>query len=224
MLTKEILKNTNLGKLLSNDCLDAVFPILASNSFVKTFESGEVVLHRGDSADHIMIIKEGLVKSYDYTARGEQIFFYYFSQHQVAGLVSCINNSLYQADNVAEQKTTIIYIRRDNYMKACSLIPEFQGAVLRLICRNAEKQIEISILSRCKYAKDRLCLWLFHQYAHTRSITIPIEFTIESLANFLGLTRACLSKELHRLEADGVIALSRKKIQIKDLEALKQYI
>lgn len=221
MLTKELLKNTDLGKHLSQDCLDAVFPILVRNSFSKTFETGEIIRRRGDPAEHLMVVKDGLMKSFDYTKRGEQIFFYYFSRNQMAGLISCINNTLSQADDVAEQRTTIVYIAREDYLRACQLIPEFQGEVLRLVCRNADRQIEISILSRCKYARDRLCLWLFHQYTNTRSINIPIEFTIESLANFLGLTRACLSKELHALEAEGMIQLARKKIQIRDLNKLR---
>lgn len=224
MLTKELLKSTRLGRRLSDDCIEAVFPILARNSFSRTYVSGETILRRGDPRDHLMIVKEGLIKSYDYTSRGEQIFFYYFSRGHVAGLVGCLNNTLSLSDNVAEQETTVVFIPRDDYERACRLIPEFQGEVLRLICQNADRQIEISILSRCKYAKDRLCMWLFHQYSHTRSINIPIEFTIESLANFLGLTRTCLSKELHALEAEGVIQLGRKKIQIIDLKKLESYV
>lgn len=171
-----------------------------------------------------MIIKNGLIKSYNFTIRGEQIFFYYFSRHQIAGLVGCINHDVSSSDNVAERETTVVFVPREDYLSACRLIPEFQTEVLNLICKNADKQIEISILSRCKYAKDRLCLWLYHQYVHTRTTNIPIEFSIASLANFLGLTRACLSKELHGLEAEGIIALSRKEILIKDLDKLERYI
>lgn len=224
MLTKELLKNTDIGKRLSSDCLDAVFPILMKNSYSRTFESGEVIRHRGDPAENLMIVKDGCIKSVDYTKRGEQMFFYYFSRYEVAGLIGCINNTFSRSDNVAEQRTTIVYVPRGDYLRACALIPEFQGEVLRLICRKADKQIEISILSRCKYARDRLCLWLFHQYTHTRNINISIDFTIEALANFLGLTRACLSKELHTLESEGIIELARRKIRIKDLNKLKKYI
>lgn len=224
LLTKELLKSTQLGKHLSTDCIDALYPILSRNSFSKTFNSGESVLRRGDPHEHLMIIKDGLIKAYNFTIRGEQIFFYYFSRHQIAGLVGCINHDLSRSDNVAERATTVIFVPREDYLSACRLIPEFQTEVLNLVCKNANRQIEISILSRCKYAKDRLCLWLYHQYTYTRATNIPIEFTITSLANFLGLTRACLSKELHGLETEGIIELSRKEILIRDLKKLEQYV
>lgn len=224
MLTIDLLKRTDLSQSLSPECLDAVYSIFAKKSFSRTFEPGEILIRKGDPFNYLLIVESGLIKSFDYTTRGELIFFYYFSQYHIAGLVSCTLGSNASSDYVANQKTTITYIPRESYLSACRLLPEFQGAVLKRVCKNAERQIEISILSRCKYAKDRLCLWLFHQYTNTRAISIPIEFTIESLSNYLGLTRTCLSKELHTLEAEGVISLSRKEIQIKDLETLKKYI
>ena len=225
MLTKDLLKQTDFGKRLSASQLDAVFPILSKNTFSKEFKQGEIVRQFGTQQNYIMLITSGVVKSYNFTRRGERIFFYYFSTGSIIGLLSCMNsNEVSMAEDVADKDTCMIFIPKANFLEACRLIPSFESILFHMVCNLAQRQLEISILSRCKYAKDRLCLYLLHEYSVQHSTVIPFHFTIESLANYLSLTRSVLSRELHALEDEGLIEIRKKEIIIKNLEKIKEYV
>ncbi len=224
MLTKDFFSQTDLGKLLSEHCLDAVYPVLRKNSFEKHYEPGDVVSKIGERREYIIFVKTGGVKAYTYTPHGEGIFFYYFQAKSTIGLVAAISKSIILSQDIAENSTDLIFVPRDNLMNALTLVPDFAQVVLNLVCQNANRQIEISILSRRKYAIDRICMYLYLHHRHTKNDVISIPFTMEVMANYLGLTRSVLSKELHTLEKEGIIQLRKKEIQILDLESLESYI
>ena len=225
MFTKNLLRQTEFGKRLSDIQLDAVYPILSRNTFSREYKQGDIVRQFGTQQNYIMLITKGVVKSYNFTRRGERIFFYYFSTGSTIGLLSCMSpTEVSMAEDIADKDTSMICIPKSNFQEACRLIPSFESILFHTVCDLAQRQIEITILSRCKYAKDRLCLYLLHEYSLHHSTVIPFHFTIESLANYLSLTRSVLSKELHSLEDEGVIELRKKEILIKDLEKLKDYV
>ncbi len=76
MLTKELLIKNDIGKSLSAACIDHVYPILAQNSFRRTFSPGDALHHIGDQIRYITILEKGVARSYTYTQRGEQILFF----------------------------------------------------------------------------------------------------------------------------------------------------
>ncbi len=76
MLTKELLIRNDIGKTLSSACIEQVYPILAQNSFRRTFSPGDSLHHSGDPIHYITILEKGFARSYIYTQRGEQVLFF----------------------------------------------------------------------------------------------------------------------------------------------------
>ena len=51
---------------------------------------------------------------------------------------------------------------------------------------------------------------------------IQVSMTREQLADFLGVTRPSLCRELMKMQKDGLITVSRRVIRILDKDALEQ--
>ncbi|MCR5665627.1 MAG: Crp/Fnr family transcriptional regulator [Eubacterium sp.] len=224
MLSIEILKQNDVGATLSQECLEQVMPILDQNAFRKEVSAGETIHNVGDTIHYITILEEGSASSYCYTKKGEQILFFLFRQNESIGMLSIAGQSTYRADMVADKPGKVIYIPRENYLKAMQKSPEFLRAVLAYICAKADEQLDISILARFKYANDRICYYLYQQCMRTGDMQVPIQQSIENMANYLGLSRSVLSKGLHALEKAGVVKLETGKVIVLDLEKLKDSI
>jgi CRP-like cAMP-binding protein len=69
-------------------------------------------------------------------------------------------------------------------------------------------------------ATERLCRWMLRARDLSDSDTLP--FTQEFLAEMLGVRRTTVSPVAHTLQAAGMIQYRRGKIQIMDLEGLRE--
>lgn len=82
-----------------------------------------------------------------------------------------------------------------------------------LAARALYQNDRIQILSKAKI-RDRLCTYLSQceRRAGARSFTIPFDRT--SLAVYLGVNRSALSREMGKMQAEGLIRAVGKKIEI----------
>ena len=67
--------------------------------------------------------------------------------------------------------------------------------------------------------RERIAIWLIDSMDSEGKITIRMKR--EELADFLGVARPSLSRELMRMQADGLIEVSKKYIYIKDQDSIE---
>ena len=72
----------------------------------------------------------------------------------------------------------------------------------------------------CKSLRGRICLWLLEQRDQTGSDTFTITMTRAELAAYLNCDRSALSRELSRMQEDGLIELFRSTFKLLDPERL----
>ncbi|MFR0078363.1 MAG: helix-turn-helix domain-containing protein [Blautia sp.] len=53
---------------------------------------------------------------------------------------------------------------------------------------------------------------------------MSLNLSREEMADELNVTRPSLSRELGKMQEEGILSLSRKQIQIKDQELLEEYL
>ena len=73
----------------------------------------------------------------------------------------------------------------------------------------------------CKSLRGRICLWLLEQRDQTGSDTFTITMTRAELAAYLNCDRSALSRELSRMQEDGLIELFRGSFKLPDPERLR---
>ena len=89
--------------------------------------------------------------------------------------------------------------------------------------RSADKYFSLDCrleLLCCKSLRGRICLWLLEQRDQTGSDTFTITMTRAELAAYLNCDRSALSRELSRMQEDGLIELFRSTFKLLDPERL----
>ena len=67
--------------------------------------------------------------------------------------------------------------------------------------------------------RERIAIWLIDSMDEEENV--ELRMNREQLADFLGVARPSLSRELMRMQADGLIQVSKKKIAIRNRQALE---
>ena len=68
--------------------------------------------------------------------------------------------------------------------------------------------------------RERIAIWLLD--AADEKSEVALKMNREQLADFLGVARPSLSRELMKMQADGLIEVSKKMIKLRDRMALEQ--
>ena len=67
--------------------------------------------------------------------------------------------------------------------------------------------------------RERIAIWLIDSMDEKGNVILKMNR--EQLADFLGVARPSLSRELMRMQKDGLIRVERKTIEVCDREALE---
>ena len=67
--------------------------------------------------------------------------------------------------------------------------------------------------------RERIAIWLIDSMDENG--LVDLKMNREQLADFLGVARPSLSRELMRMQSDGLIEVSKKRILIRDKKAVE---
>jgi CRP-like cAMP-binding protein len=217
----EVLKRAGLFASLSAEEVE----LLAARTVIKVFSPGELLFSEGEPCKGLHIISRGQVKIFKTSITGrEQVLAVNVTGESVAEL-PVFDNGPYPASAVATEKTEIAFISRDEFRSFCLAHPEvvlkvlqFIGARLRRLVGIIEelsftttRQRLVSVLVRLAQSDGRKT---------TEGIRVVLPGSNQELANQLGTVREVISRNLMRLQAEGLVAVDARQIVIRDLKGL----
>ncbi|MEE3744239.1 Crp/Fnr family transcriptional regulator [Campylobacter porcelli] len=88
--------------------------------------------------------------------------------------------------------------------------PKLSEYILTIFAKQFAKSIEVASKSKTIPFRDRLV-----EFIRKNAINNGIKITHQQIANHLGVTRECVSKNLKQLEKNGLLTLSRGKIYLE---------
>lgn len=192
----------------------------------KEYKKGEILLHDGDTMESIVIIHEGSVKAFKYTADGREQILYVFSEGDFFGEQNLLSNrtASYSVEALQPVKTCVlsksqfqqlIYQHPDIAVKIIAELGErmarLENVMQGMGVRNVDNRIGGILLEfASKYGtEDR------------EGTLINLPLSREGIANYLGVARETVSRKLGQLESEGVIrSVNNKSILILDPKAL----
>jgi CRP-like cAMP-binding protein len=217
----EVLHKTALFSSLSQSELQE----LAVRTIRKVVSAGEILFSEGDPCKGLHIISRGQVRIVKISASGrEQVLAVNVAGESVAEL-PVFDDGPYPASGVAVVETEIAFISRKDFRDYCLAHPEvalkvlaFVGARLRRLVGIIEelsftttRQRLISLLVRLAQGEGRKT---------DRGIEVLLPGSNQELANQLGTVREVISRNLMRLQAEGLLEVDARKILIKDVRGL----
>lgn len=219
--TVAILENTALFSSLSQEELRT----LAARTVRKPFKSGELLFSEGERCHGLHIIASGKVRIFKTSVSGrEQVLAVNRPGESVAEL-PVFDGGVYPASAMAIEETHIAFISQRDFHSYCLEHPEVALKVLSVVGARLRRLVGIIEELSFTTIRQRLVATLL-KLAQSEGAMTPagIEFQLPSthqeLANQLGTVRELISRNLMRLQAEGLLEVDARRIIVKDMKGL----
>jgi len=216
-----VLKNTPLLSGLSQ----AELLQLAQRTSRKLFSAGELLFSEGEPCNWLTIISRGRVRIFKTSVNGrEQVL----AVEQPGGSVAelpVFDGGPYPASAVAIEDTEVVFISRRDFQAYCLEHPEVALKVLAVVGARLRRLVGIIEELSFTTIRQRLVSTLVRLARSegkktARGIEILLPASHQELANQLGTVRELISRNLTRLQAEGLLEVDARQIVVKDLKGL----
>ncbi|UWZ84817.1 Crp/Fnr family transcriptional regulator [Occallatibacter riparius] len=201
------------------------FQSLAARTVRKLFSSGELIFSEGEPCNGLHIIARGKVRIFKTSVNGrEQVLALNGPGESVAEL-PVFDGGPFPASAMALEDTEMAFISRRDFHAYCMEHPEVSLKVLSVVGSRLRRLVGIIEELSFTTIRQRLISVLV-KLAQSEGKKSPrgVEFllpgTHQELANQLGTVRELISRNLMRLQAEGLIEVEARHIVVKDLKGL----
>jgi CRP-like cAMP-binding protein len=216
-----VLERTELFKSLSQPELQ----MLASRTVRKLFTSGELLFSEGEPCNGLHIIAHGKVRIFKTSMNGREQVLALNGPGETVAELPVFDGGPYPASALALEESEIAFISRRDFQAYCLEHPQVALKVLSVVGARLRRLVGLIEELSFTTIRQRLISVLV-KLAQTggkktdRGIEFLLPATHQELANQLGTVRELISRNLMRLQAEGLLEVDARHIVVKDLKAL----
>jgi CRP/FNR family transcriptional regulator len=216
-----VLEKTALLSSLSPSELQ----LLAARTVRKLFSEGELLFSEGEPCNGLHIIALGKVRIFKTSMSGrEQVLAVNVPGESIAE-IPVFDGGPYPASAVAIEDVEIAFISRRDFNAYCLEHPEVALKVLSVVGARLRRLVgiieELSFTTiRQRLISALLKLAQSEGKKTERGIEFQLPATHQELANQLGTVRELISRNLMRLQAEGLLVVDAREIVVKDMKGL----
>lgn len=186
---------------------------------IKSFKEGEVVCDYSDTGDDVGVMLEGSAAMIRTDENGEVAVMELFSAGDIFGEVLAFSNAAGDSVRVvAESEAEVMFIKYGQITKRCEkacehhsrLVSNMFGLIARKTLSLSQR---IEILSK-KTTREKL-LYYFNILAKKQGREFDLPMSVTRLAEYICADRSAMTRELSRMQSDGLIEMNKKRIKLR---------
>lgn len=199
--------------------------MLAARTVRKLFSTGELLFSEGEPCNGLHIIVSGKVRIFKTSVNGrEQVLAANGPGESIAEL-PVFDGGPFPASAAAVEDTEIAFISRRDFRAFCVEHPEVPLKVLSVVGARLRRLVGIIEELSFTTVRQRLISVLLKLAQNEgketpRGIEFQLPATHQELANQLGTVRELISRNLMRLQAEGLLEVEARQILVKDMKGL----
>ena len=210
------LQSSSLFRHMTEEEIRKIVTCFGAN--VRRYGKGAFLWHEGEQVRHAGIVLRGVVDAVEYRIDGaEQLV----ARHTAGGVVGDLLMAGDRPSPVslrASEEAEVLFLPVDDILGGCAACcPCHTQLRHNLLAEAAEKfwvlRQRLSYLSE-PGLRQRLLLYLWDEAKRAGSATFTIPFNRQQLADFLSVNRSAMSRELSRLQEEGVIEYYRSSFRM----------
>ena len=191
----------------------------------RTFRKGEIVFHRDDLAESLLLVVSGRFAVRITTPLGDSALLDVLGPGDVFGeLALLLPDARRSASVEALEPGETFSVFRDDFVRLQSEHPGVKDVLLRLLAeqlaRASDRIVEAHYVDAETRVRRRLCE-LAERYATGEGEAV-VPITQEDLAGLAGTSRATVNRVLRDEEKRGVLELARGRTIVRDLNQLRK--
>jgi len=203
--------------------------LLAARTVRKLFASGEVVFSEGEPCNGLHIIARGKVRIFKTSVNGREQVLALNGPGETIAELPVFDGGPYPASASATEDAEIAFISRRDFHAYCLEHPEVALKVLAQVGARLRRLVGIIEELSFTTIRQRLIAMLVKlaqsQGTKTnRGIEFQLPSTHQELASQLGTVRELISRNLMRLQAEGLLDVDARHIVVRDIEGLTEQL
>lgn len=192
----------------------------------RTYRRNEVVMHRGDAAGALHVIRSGRVKVTLPSEEGDETVLALLGAGACFGEVAALDGGPRSATITAVEPTETLALRREDIITFVRVNPDFALGLITTLAsrlRRADEWLEDSYFRDLDTRMARRLLELAESFGRPtkEGVAVDTPLTQSDLAGMLGATRVSVNRVLGAYQDEGLLRLGRGSFLILDAEAMR---
>jgi CRP-like cAMP-binding protein len=220
--TMELLKQVPIFSGLT----EQEFAFLTARVVQRKFGDGELIFSEGEPCSGMFVVESGSVRIFKSSAGGrEQVLSIDGPGGSIAEL-PVFDGGNYPASAQAITATSTLFVSKQDFRMLCLQHPEVALKVLRVVGGRLRRLVGIieelsftTVRHRLAAVLVRLAKSARKQGSNQATFTVPVNNN--ELAAQIGTVRELVSRNLSRLQSEGLIAMDGRRITVPDLKKLE---
>ncbi len=191
-----------------------------------TYRKGEYIIRPGETSSHVFYIEQGLVKAFDISKYGEENLLIIRKDREIFPLISAITGM--ERDIIYQTMGDVVVWRmgREEYVHALKSDANLLRPLLDMVTEMYRIHSERIINLEYRTVRERTISFLLSMAnrfgkATEEGIRIEVSLRHQDIASSINATRETTSRELSRLEREGLIKNTQQSIIVTDIKRLQ---
>lgn len=209
----ETLKTIPLFSTLQADEMQAM--MADHQLFIKNYSKGASVYNQNDSCKTLDIVLSGSLVAYSLSEKGSAMTMFEFSSGQMLGANLLFGDShTYPLTIYCMSDARLLHVTQN---AICRFLHNYGFAIkfVGMLSHNSQKLNQKITMVAQKSLRENLLEYLRQQSILQSSDTIVLPISKKQLADYLGVQRPSLFRELKKLKDEGIIGVSNRTIYLK---------
>jgi CRP/FNR family transcriptional regulator len=205
---------------------DSELNFLAQRVVPRRYAPGEMVFAEGEPCTGLYVVQSGHIRIFKSGASGrEQVLNIDGPGSSVAEL-PVFDGGNYPASVTAVDDVTLLFVSKQDFQALCLTHPQVALKVLRVVGARLRRLVGIIEELSFTTVRHRLVSFLLRSAQREgRGVSGGVEVALpasnQELASQIGTVRELVSRNLSRLQAEGLIQMDGRSLTILDLKALQ---
>lgn len=213
---KQILRSTALFGALNEVELQS----LAGRAGVRSFDAGEILFSEGEPCIGMYIVVSGRVRIFKTSVNGREQTLSVEGPGASIAELPVFDGGRYPATAAAVERSALLLVGRDSLRALCLEHPEIGLKLLQVVGARLRRLVGIIEELSFTTVRHRLIGWLL-RHSPADGGTFALDGSHQELAAQIGTVRELVSRNMARLQAEGLIAVNGREIRILNRSGLE---
>lgn len=199
---------------------------LIQRSVPRHYSAGEIVFSEGEACSGLYVVESGHVRIFKSSSGGREHVLSVDGPSSSIAELPVFDGGNYPASVAAIDDATLLFISKQDFQALCLAHPQVALKVLRVVGARLRRLVGIIEELSFTTVRHRLASFLLRLARKEgerkgEGIAILLPASNQEFAAQIGTVRELVSRNLSRLQAEGILEVDGRNVVIRDLKALE---